>query len=243
MRNMIAANWKMHFDINEAENSAKQMASLIKFDEIDIVVCPNFTHLDRLNAVFSKSSINLGAQNMYFEEKGAYTGEVSPIMLRSVGCDYVIIGHSERRHIFGETDELINKKVESAKSHSLKPILCVGETLKEREDSKAFDVIERQIEEGLSGADTGDAVIAYEPVWAIGTGVAADKETIDDVHTFIRGLLKDVPILYGGSVKPSNAEELATLKDVNGFLVGGASLAAEDFKNIIEKFMKIKGED
>ncbi len=243
MRNLIAANWKMHFDIDEAENTAKQMANSLKFTEIDVAVCANFIHLDRLNTVFSKTGIKLGAQNMYFEEKGAYTGEVSPVMLKSVGCEYVIIGHSERRHIFGETDELINKKIKSAKSHNLKPILCVGETLKEREDAKAFDVIARQIKEGLDGVDAEDVVIAYEPVWAIGTGVVADRNTIEEIHAFVRQIVGNLPILYGGSVKPSNAEQLASIKDVNGFLVGGASLVVEDFKSLIEKFIKIKGED
>ncbi len=242
MKNLIAANWKMHFDVKEAEDTAKRMASTIKFNGIDIVVCANFTHLDRLNGIFNAGSIKLGAQNMYFEERGAFTGEVSPLMLKAVGCEYVIIGHSERRHIFNEDDELINKKVKSAIEHNLIPIFCIGETYDEREKKQAFSVIERQIESGLRDVDIENVIVAYEPVWAIGTGVAADMATIDKMHNFVRPFVDDVPILYGGSVKPNNAEELAHIENLNGFLVGGASLKAEDFKEIIEKFTKIKGE-
>ncbi len=241
MRNIIAANWKMHFDINEAENVAKQMSSLGTFDGVDIVVCASFIHLDRLNKIFKESTIGLGAQNMHFEEKGAFTGEVSPSMLKSVGCEYVILGHSERRHIFGEDDLFINKKVKSAIEHGIKPILCIGETLKERESGETFNVIESQLENSLDGVNFSSVIIAYEPVWAIGTGVAADRKTIEEMHGFIRNLAKDTPILYGGSVKPGNADKLAEIENVNGFLVGGASLIPGDFKDIIEKFIKIKG--
>ncbi len=242
MKNLIAANWKMHFDVKEAENTAKHMATTIKFNGIDIVVCANFTHLDRLNGIFNTGYIKLGAQNMYFEEKGAFTGEVSPNMLKAVGCEYVIIGHSERRHIFNEDDKLINKKVKSAIEHNLIPIFCIGETYDEREKKQAFSVIERQIESGLRDVEIKNVIVAYEPVWAIGTGAAADMTTIDKMHNFVRPFVEDVPILYGGSVKPNNAEELAHIENLNGFLVGGASLKAEDFKEIIEKFTKIKGE-
>ena len=241
MRSVIAANWKMHFDINEAENTAKQMVSILKFDSVDIAVCANFIHLDRLRRVFKESKIVLGAQNMYFEEKGAFTGEVSPVMLKSVGCDCVILGHSERRYVFSETDELINKKIKSAIAHGIEPILCIGETLKEREDGMAFNVIESQLKNSLDGVDPGSVIVAYEPVWAIGTGVAADRRTIEKVHDFIRNLIKDAPILYGGSVKPNNADKLAEIENVNGFLVGGASLIPSDFKDIIDKFIKIRG--
>ncbi len=241
MKNIIAANWKMHFDINEAQDVARKMAEIIDTTAIDTIVCANFIHLDRLNTIFQKTNIKLGAQNMYFEEKGAFTGETSPIMLKSVGCKYVILGHSERRHIFKEDDNLINKKTKSAIKHGFIPIVCVGETLDDRNSNKAFHVIENQLKNSLDGIDLRKVVIAYEPVWAIGTGVAADKKTIEEMHNFIRKIATDTPILYGGSVKPSNAEELASIDNVNGFLIGGASLVAEDFKDIIDKFIKTKG--
>ncbi len=242
MKNIIAANWKMHFNIEEAAAAAEEMASLIDINELDVVVCPNFVHLDRLNSIFSDTVIRLGAQNMYFEEKGAFTGEVSPVMLKSVGCDYVILGHSERRHIFKEDNVLINEKVKSALKHNLIPIVCVGETLEEKNGSRAFDVIKEQVEMSLKDINLSNIIIAYEPVWAIGTGVAADEETIKNMHDFIRSLVKDTPILYGGSVKPANADNLAAIENVNGFLVGGASLKPDDFKDVIDKFLLVKGE-
>jgi triosephosphate isomerase len=242
MKNIIAANWKMHFDINEAENVAKEMADSIDTDKAEIIVCANFTHLDRLNKIFNKGAIKLGAQNMYFEEKGAFTGEVSPSMLTSVGCEYVILGHSERRHIFKEDDKLINKKTKKAIEHGLTPIVCAGETLDDRNSNKAFLIIENQLRESLMDIDLDKVVIAYEPVWAIGTGVAADSKTIDEIHNFIRSLALHTPILYGGSVKPANSKELAAIKNVDGFLVGGASLIPHDFKNIIDNFISTKGE-
>ncbi len=239
-RNIIAANWKMYFTINEAEAVANRMAEVVN-NKTKVIVCPPFVFLDRLSKVFLKTSIKLGAQNMYFEEKGAFTGEISPTMIESVGCEYVIIGHSERRHIFGERDIDIRKKVVSAIEHNLKPILCVGETLTQRKDGKAKDVVERQIITALDGVDLNSVVVAYEPVWAIGTGVPADLDTVNEMHSFIRGLLEDVPILYGGSVKDKNAYELAQINDVDGFLVGSASLDADTFKKIIDEFERAKG--
>ncbi len=241
MKNIVAANWKMNFDIEKAQNVAKKMAETIDTKAIDVVVCPPFTHLDRLEEVFSSSVIKLGAQNMYFEEKGAFTGEISPAMLQSIGCEYVILGHSERRHIFYEDDELINKKVKSAKKYGFNIILCVGETLKERKNGRAFDVVKTQLQKGLDGVDRQNVIVAYEPVWAIGTGVSADRDTIEEIHKFIRQAESDVPILYGGSVKAKNAAEIAAIGDVNGFLVGSASLDADEFKKIIDEFIKTKG--
>lgn len=242
MRNIVAANWKMHFSVDEAESTAREMVKKIEKSSADILVCASFIHLDRLSKIFKDSIIKLGAQNMHFEEKGAFTGETSPIMLKSVSCEYVILGHSERRHIFKEDDEFINKKVKSALHHGLKPILCVGETLNERNNDQAFSVVSRHIKKGVEGINPSDIIIAYEPVWAIGTGIAADLGTVSKMHNFIRSLVKDSSILYGGSVKPKNAEELSQIENVNGFLIGGASLKAEDFKDIIEKFTKVKGE-
>ncbi len=241
MKNIVAANWKMNLDIKEAENTARNMARGITTDSIDVIVCPAFIHLDRIFKVFSSTVIKLGAQNMYYEESGAFTGEISPVMLKSVGCEYVIIGHSERRHIFNESNELINKKVKSAIRHGIKVILSVGETLEERKQGRAFEVVEAQLKTGLEGVEKEDVVVAYEPVWAIGTGVSADNKTIEEMHNFIRSLKKNAPILYGGSVKSKNAGEIALIDNVNGFLVGSASLTADEFKKIINTFIETKG--
>ncbi len=241
MKKIIAANWKMHFTIQEAEITAKKMVKNIKTDAVDIVVFPSFVHLDRLGDIFNQSLIKLGAQNMHFEEKGAFTGEISPSMLESVGCKYVILGHSERRHIFKEDNELIGKKIKSAVGHGLIPILCVGETLEERNQNRALDIIKTQLEEGLKGVDNKNVIIAYEPVWAIGTGVSADTKTIEEMHDFIRDVAGELPILYGGSVKAKNAEDIAGVDNVDGFLVGSASLIVEEFREIIDKFIEIKG--
>ena len=239
-KNIVAANWKMYFSIGEAQSVAERIAEVVD-NKTEVIVCPPFVFLDRLSEVFLDTPIKLGAQNMYFEEKGAFTGEISPVMLKSVGSEYVILGHSERRHIFGEGDIDIHKKVVSAIEHGLKPILCVGETLAQRKDDKAKDVVERQIITALDGVDLSGVVVAYEPVWAIGTGVPADLNTVSEMHTFIRGLVEGVPILYGGSVKDKNAYELAQINDVDGFLVGSASLDTDTFKKIIDEFERAKG--
>ncbi len=239
-KNIVAANWKMYFSMGEAQSVAERIAEVVD-NKTEVIVCPPFVFLDRLSEVFLDTPIKLGAQNMYFEEKGAFTGEISPVMLKSVGSEYVILGHSERRHIFGEDDIDIHKKVVSAIEHGLKPILCVGETLAQRKDDKAKDVVERQIITALDGVDLSGVVVAYEPVWAIGTGVPADLNTVSEMHTFIRGLVEDVPILYGGSVKDKNAYELAQINDVDGFLVGSASLDTDTFKKIIDEFERAKG--
>ena len=243
-RLLIAGNWKMHKTIPEALDLVRELKELVKdVNDRDILVCPPFTALYPVSRELEGSNIVLGGQNMYFEEQGAFTGEISPLMLKDAGCSYVILGHSERRHIFGETDELVNKKVLSAINHGLIPILCVGELLEERESGKTQEVVEKQVREGLKGIDgDNEFVIAYEPVWAIGTGKTATPELAEEVHLFIRQVLSDmfgsekansVRILYGGSVKPENAAGLLNMENIDGALVGGASLKAESFAKIV----------
>ncbi len=244
-RLLIAGNWKMHKTIPEALDLVRELKELVKdVNDRDILVCPPFTALYPVSRELEGSNIVLGGQNMYFEEQGAFTGEISPLMLKDAGCSYVILGHSERRHIFGETDELVNKKVLSAINHGLIPILCVGELLEERESGKTQEVVEKQVREGLKGVDgDNEFVIAYEPVWAIGTGKTATPELAEEVHLFIRQVLSDmfgsekansVRILYGGSVKPENAAGLLNMENIDGALVGGASLKAESFAKIVK---------
>jgi triosephosphate isomerase len=243
-RLLIAGNWKMHKTIPEALDLVRELKELVKdVNDRDILVCPPFTALYQVSRELEGSNIVLGGQNMYFEEQGAFTGEISPLMLKDAGCSYVILGHSERRHIFGETNELVNKKVLSAVNHGLIPILCVGELLEERESGNTQEVVEKQVREGLKGIDGNDEfVIAYEPVWAIGTGKTATPELAEEVHFFIRQVLSDmfgsekansVRILYGGSVKPENAAGLLNMENIDGALVGGASLKAESFAKIV----------
>ena len=244
-RLLIAGNWKMHKTVQEAVELVRELKELVSdVKDRDILVCPPFTALYAVSRELEGSNIALGAQNMFYEEKGAFTGEISPLMVKDVGCSYVILGHSERRHIFSETDELINKKVLSAVNHGLIPILCVGETLQEREEDKTKEVIERQVKEGLKGLnETSEFVIAYEPVWAIGTGKTATPELAEEVHSFIREILAEmfgkekadsIRILYGGSVKPENAAGLMSQPNIDGSLVGGASLKAESFAKIVK---------
>jgi len=241
---LIAGNWKMHKTVPEAVSLVKELKELLtEIKDREVLVCPPFTAIYAVKSEIEGSPIKLGAQNMFYEEKGAFTGEISPLMLKDLGCSYVILGHSERRHIFGETDELINKKVASAVKHGLVPILCVGELLEERESGKTKSVVERQLLGGLKGLKEGDEfVIAYEPVWAIGTGKTATPEQAQEVHKFIRELLAEnfgrekaerVRILYGGSVKPENIKGLMEMPDIDGALVGGASLRADSFAKIV----------
>lgn len=246
-RPIVAGNWKMHKTTKETEDTILSLKNLISdvFDR-EIVICPPFTALYSAISSAKGSNIKIGAQNMYFEEKGAFTGEVSPIMIKDLGCEYVIIGHSERRQYFYETDNIVNRKVVSAIKHLLTPIVCIGETLQERETNKTFQVVETQIHgafKSLSSEQMVKCVIAYEPVWAIGTGKTATKEQAQEVHSYIRHLLskmfsKDVAdqirILYGGSVKPENMADLMSQPDIDGALVGGASLEAESFSKIIK---------
>ncbi len=245
----VAGNWKMNTDCRSGVDLAKAVvdgSSGLAGSSVDVAVIPPFVYLSSVGQAISSSGVALGAQDVYFEAKGAFTGEISAAMLKDVGCTYVLCGHSERRHVLGESDELINKKLTASLSGGLLPILCVGELLEERDASRTEQVVERQTRAGLAGlsAEKVSAVtIAYEPVWAIGTGRTATREQAQEVHAFIRKLLVgmydvsvagEMRILYGGSVKADNAEELMGQEDVDGCLVGGASLKADDFVQIIE---------
>lgn len=242
-RPIMAGNWKLNKTISEAVDLANKLkTALADVTDKEIVVCPTFVCLQAVSDVLSDSEIAVGAQNIYWEDSGAFTGEISCPMIKSAGCTYAIIGHSERRQFFGETDETVNKKLKAAIKHCLIPIVCVGETLEEREKNITFKVIERQIKNGLKDIADNDLqriVLAYEPVWAIGTGKTATPDQAQEVHAFIRGLLpksvaQDVRILYGGSVKPDNTKELMSKPDIDGGLVGGASLKVEDFTKIVK---------
>lgn len=247
-RKVIAGNWKMNNDLQQSISLIDELKHKLENKSLncDVIICPPFTSLSEAKKLVEGSVIKLGAQNMFYEDSGAYTGEVSAPMLKSVGCEYVILGHSERRTIFGEKDEMINKKIRKALSQKLKPIFCVGETLEEREKDITEKVVKRQIEKGLIDVTPDeilDVIIAYEPVWAIGTGRTATPQQAQEVHQFIRKLLtnmysKDfanmIVIQYGGSVKPDNAKELLSQKDIDGALVGGACLKADSFIGIIE---------
>lgn len=242
----IAGNWKMNKTVGEALELVKALkVSLSGVEGVEVAVAPPFTALYPVAQELRNSIIELAAQNLFWEEKGAYTGEVSPLMLREVGCQYVIIGHSERRQYFGETDETVNRKIRSAIRSDLKVIFCIGETLEEREGGKTFSVIERQLVEGLKGIEEemmGKIVIAYEPVWAIGTGRTASPQQAGEVHRFIREKIEKLyskrtsetlRIQYGGSVTPENIKALMAEPGIDGALVGGASLKAETFTRIV----------
>lgn len=245
---IIAGNWKMNNDLNQSEKLIVELKNLLQNEKpnCDVIICPPFTSLSEASKLIKGSIIKLGAQNMHFEDSGAFTGEVSASMLKSVGCEYVILGHSERRTIFDETDELINKKIKKALFAGLKPIFCVGELLEEREKGSTNDVVKRQVLKGLNGVSANDMtklIIAYEPVWAIGTGKTATPAQAQEVHEFIRDLIEvnyslevanELTIQYGGSVKPENAKELISQKDIDGALVGGACLKADSFMGIIK---------
>ena len=234
MKKLIVGNWKMNKSISQAAEFLKEIKGKIKSKNADVVICAPFTILNEVNKLLKKSSIKLGAQNMYFEEKGAFTGEISAEMLKDVGCTYVIIGHSERRHYFHEDNILIHKKLKKALEHHLTPIFCVGETLEERKGGKTHSTIKEQIQIGLKGLDASKVVIAYEPVWAIGTGNTATPQQAQEVHQFIRKMVgKNTIIIYGGSVNPYNCKDLLTQKDIDGAFPGGASLKPKDFSEII----------
>lgn len=245
---IIAGNWKLNKTIIEAVTLTTEIANLVDdISNVEIVVAPVFTALSSVHNKIQDTNIQLAAQDIYWEDSGAFTGEVSAPMLKDVGCDYVIIGHSERRQYFGETNQTINKKVKAALSHNLKPIICIGELLEEREAGKTESVIDDHVKGGivdLTESEMESCVIAYEPVWAIGTGKTATPDQAQEVHSFIRNILKDcysdklatkIRIQYGGSVKPENAAELMSQQDVDGALVGGASLEAESFAQIIKQ--------
>ncbi len=246
-RRIIAGNWKMNKNLSESIGLISELKSKMseKPENVDVLIFPPYTSLETASALTKDSPIKLGAQNMHQADSGAFTGEISADMLKSVGCEYVILGHSERRHIFGETDELINEKIKKALSKDLIPVFCIGETLEERESGITKDVIRSQVEKGLNGVSEDElsrVIIAYEPVWAIGTGKTATPEQAQEVHKFIRELIQNnyssqaaenVIILYGGSVKPENASTLLAEEDIDGALVGGACLKAESFAGII----------
>ncbi|MDY6913899.1 MAG: triose-phosphate isomerase [Planctomycetota bacterium] len=241
----VAGNWKMNTSRQSAVKLAGDMVGEIgQLDGLDMVVCPPFVVLPAVAEALAGSNIALGAQNVFYEDNGAFTGEISTAMLKDAGCRYVIIGHSERRHVIGESDELVNRKVIKALADGLEVIFCVGELLEERQADKTAKVIRRQVQIGLEGVSrqaVASVVVAYEPVWAIGTGVTATPEQAQEVHAMIRELLSEIydrdvadktRIAYGGSVKPSNVAELIAQPDIDGALAGGASLKAADFAAI-----------
>jgi triosephosphate isomerase len=245
---IIAGNWKMYKTINEALDLVKALHYGLQYaNDIEVVVAPPFVALNKVAEFLKDSFIKVSGQNLFWEDAGAYTGEISGMMLKDAGADYVIIGHSERRQYFHETNDTVNKKIVAALKNQLIPIFCVGETLEEREAGKIGEVIYSQVGEGLAGfsaSEVGDMVIAYEPVWAIGTGKTATPAQAEEVHKMIRDFINQnygidaadkMRILYGGSVKPSNSKELLALENIDGALVGGASLKAEDFIGIIKR--------
>lgn len=244
---LIAGNWKMNTNLDEAKSITDRLHSYIDYDsEVELLICPPFTHLSFLSELIDLSRISLGAQNVHSEKNGAYTGEISIDMLLSVGCEYVIIGHSERRSIFGEDDKFINKKVVNSLNAGLRVILCIGETLEQREKGETFEILENQLEKGLIGVEKIiNLKIAYEPVWAIGTGKTANKEQISETHEFISKFLikrfgeNNIKILYGGSMNAENAEEILSIKNVNGGLIGGASLKPDSFLSIYNTAIKL----
>jgi len=242
----IAGNWKMNKTVGEALDLIRELKrAIIGVKEVEVAVAPPFTALYAVHKEIEGSSIRLAAQNIYWEEKGAFTGEISPLMLKEVGCQYVIIGHSERRQFFGESDESVNRRIKAALAQGLKVIFCIGETLREREEAKTFSLIERQMSGGLEGLgdkELRNMTMAYEPVWAIGTGKTATPEQAEEVHQFIREKVEklysrevsgEIRIQYGGSVTPDNIEGLMNQPNIDGALVGGASLKAENFSKIV----------
>ncbi|TDT68575.1 triosephosphate isomerase [Hypnocyclicus thermotrophus] len=246
-KTIVAGNWKMNKTNAEAVETLKKLAELTKdIDGVEIVIGAPFTALSDAVKAVEGSKIKIAAQNMNPNEKGAFTGEISPLMLNAIGVKYVILGHSERREYYGETNEFINSKVKTALAHDLTPILCVGEKLEDREANKTEAVVEDHVKGGLKDLTKEEAkkvVIAYEPVWAIGTGKTASPEQAQEVHKFIRNLLTDmygeeianeITIQYGGSMKPENAKELMSQKDIDGGLVGGASLEADSFAKVVK---------
>lgn len=245
---IIAGNWKLNTSLEEGENLARQTVELTKqySQSIKVVICPPATHLYCIGKITKNTHVGLGSQNVNWEDAGAFTGEISAPVLKSLGCDFVIIGHSERRTLFGETDSSVNKRVKHTLNAGLRPIMCIGETLEEREQHKTFEVLKRQLTIGLEDIDLRkhtDIVIAYEPVWAIGTGRNATPEQAQEAHAFIRQTIaslssvktaNQIPILYGGSVNDKNAAELLKMSDLDGALVGGASLNAGKFAEIVK---------
>lgn len=242
---IIAGNWKMNKTVSESKELINEIKNIDLSKEVEPVVIVPFTSAYVAKELLKDTDIKVGVQNMYFEESGAFTGEISPLMLTDLEIDYVIIGHSERREIFKESDELLNKKVKSALEHNLKPILCCGETLAEREENRQEEKVKSQLEKNLDGVSIEDIekiVIAYEPIWAIGTGKTASSDDAEEMCKFIRNLIKDmyseeasnkVRIQYGGSVKPNNIKEIMSKENIDGALIGGASLEADSFAALV----------
>lgn len=246
LRPLIAGNWKMNTTVNQGADLVMKLRELIKgVDEVDVIIAPPFTSLYHISHLVADSPIRLAAQDIFWEKSGAYTGEISPEMIKDAGCRYVIIGHSERRQYFNETDETVNKKVVAAIRHDLMPIVCVGETLEEKEAGKTIGRVRSQVRgalAGLSGGAVKGISIAYEPIWAIGTGKTASPQEAEEVHNSLRELIyemfeadsaKGIRIIYGGSVKPDNIDVLMAQPNIDGALVGGASLKAEDFARLV----------
>jgi len=242
----IAANWKMNKTVEETEEFVNSFLPMVKnISGVDILLAPPFTSLGAASRLLKSSNVILAAQNVFYEEKGAYTGEISPAMLKSVGCSCVIIGHSERRQYFSESDDIVNRKIKTARKNGLDVILCAGESLEEREANKTFNVLDRQLAGSLADLSLDGITIAYEPIWAIGTGKTATKEQANEAHAYIRQWLRqnkegadDVRIQYGGSVTPDNIESLMSQSEVDGALVGGASLKPDSFAKIVTGAIK-----
>ena len=252
VRPVVAGNWKMHKTISEARQLAAEIVSQAPaLTMASIILIPPFTAIQEVKKTVGDSGILVGGQNLFWEEEGAFTGEISAHQLKEAGCDFVIIGHSERRQYFGETDETVSQKVLAARRHGLIPIVCVGENLEERKSGKTLKKIKVQLENSLFSLAEEEfkmVILAYEPIWAIGTGQNATPEQAEEVHGYIRQLIADrysqdlsscAIILYGGSVKPANSFSLIKEKDINGFLVGGASLSAESFLSIVKETNRV----
>lgn len=251
-KNIVAGNWKMNLNFEEGVSLFSEIVNMVKDEVIgkqEVIVCSPFIHLNTISKLAdTANNVSIGAQNIHQAESGAYTGEISASQAKSVGAEYVILGHSERRAYFGETDAILAEKVDAALKNSLFPIFCIGETKDERESGRFFDVIKSQLENGVFHLDAehfGKLILAYEPVWAIGTGLTASPEQAQEVHAFIRQVLADkygadvaenTTILYGGSCNPSNAATLFSQKDIDGGLIGGASLKSRDFLEIVKTF-------
>lgn len=242
MKYVMAANWKMNKTLQETRDFLSAFLPLAgDVKDVDVVIAPPFTSLTLVAEGIKGSGIILAAQDVFWEEKGAYTGEVSPLMLKDAGCASVIVGHSERRQYFSETDEVLNRKAKAVQKAGLGVIFCIGESLEERDSGKTFEVLRRELEKGLAGVDPDSLVVAYEPIWAIGTGRTATTEQAQEAHAFVRKTLAGIygekaagiRILYGGSVTPENVDSLMACRDVNGALVGGASLKPDSFARIV----------
>ena len=246
-RFIVAGNWKMNKTVEDAKTLAREVVDQVAgVENVDVVLCPTYTSLSAVNEVVKGTSVGLGGQNMHWEAEGAYTGEISPAMLLTTGCQYVILGHSERRTYFGETDATVNQRFRAAVAAGLTPIVCVGEALEERQSEVTEQVVRRQVSGAFESVESGDAgvsIVAYEPVWAIGTGLTATPEQAEEVHAIIRdelsklygeGLAGKIRIQYGGSVKPGNAADLFSQPNIDGGLIGGAALDAESFAGIVK---------